>query len=182
MTTTVVSGRTRDLVITIDIWTYRLAKHWLLFANASVGAFAMLPILAPILMAWGYNEPANLIYTLYSFTCHQMPSRSYFIFGHQVAWCQRDFAIYTSIFLAGLVYARVRHWLKPLSLSAYLVAITPMAIDGFTQLIGLRLSNWELRTMTGGLFGVASVWMAYPYVEESFQEIRQQVNAKLHLE
>ena len=38
----------------------------------------------------------------------------------------------------------------------YLLLIAPMAIDGLTQLVGWRESNWELRTLTGALFGLAS--------------------------
>jgi uncharacterized membrane protein len=57
-----------------------------------------------------------------------------------------------------------------------------MAIDGFTQLFGLRSSNWQLRTLTGVLFGVGSAWLALPYLEEAFQDIRQSVNQQLHFE
>jgi uncharacterized membrane protein len=57
-----------------------------------------------------------------------------------------------------------------------------MAIDGITQLFGLRESNWQLRTITGALFGLASVWLAYPYLEEGMRDIRDTVNEKLHLE
>jgi uncharacterized membrane protein len=37
-----------------------------------------------------------------------------------------------------------------------------MALDGFTQLFGWRESTWELRVITGLLFGFASGWLVYP--------------------
>ncbi len=40
-----------------------------------------------------------------------------------------------------------------------------MAVDGFTQLVGWRESTVELRTLTGALFGAASVWLIYPRVD-----------------
>ena len=40
-----------------------------------------------------------------------------------------------------------------------------MAMDGFTQLFGWRESSAELRTLTGALFGAASVWLIYPRID-----------------
>lgn len=178
----VVSGRTRDLVIVIDKLIHQFAKHWVVVVAFFMGLYAGLPLLAPILMANGYTGPANLIYSAYRFACHQLPSRSYFIFGHQMAFCHRDTAIYTSILVAIILFAFVRQRLKPLPWQGYLAFIAPMAVDGITQLFGLRTSNWQLRTLTGVLFGVGSAWLALPYLEEAFQDIRESVNEQLHLE
>jgi uncharacterized membrane protein/glutaredoxin len=177
-----VSGRTRDLVVFVDKLLYHLAKHWVLFIGFFIGLYAGLPFLAPVLMASGYTAPANLIYSAYQFACHQLPSRSYFIFGHQVAFCQRDTAIYVTLFVATFLFAFVRHRIKPLPWQGYVAFIAPMAIDGITQLFGLRSSNWQLRTITGALFGLGSAWLALPYLEEAFQDVRGSVNDKLHLE
>lgn len=174
-----VSGAARDMVIWADRLILGTSRHWLFVLNTLLSIFVTLPVLAPILLAAGFNEPANAIYAAYSLVCHQMPSRSYFIFGHQVAYCQRNFAIYTSIFLAGLGYIFVRDRLRPLPLWAYLLLIAPMAVDGTTQLFGWRLSNWWLRGITGTLFGVASVWLAFPYLEIGFKDIRQQAERQL---
>jgi uncharacterized membrane protein len=177
-----VSGRTRDLVIFADRLIYRFAKHWILMVGLFLGLYAGLPLLAPILLVSGRSGSANLIYSAYRFACHQLPSRSYFIFGHQVAYCHRDTAIYTSLFLAVILFAFVRHRLKPLPWQGYVAFIVPMAIDGITQLFGLRSSNWQLRTITGALFGIGSAWLALPYLEEAFQDIRQSVNRQLQVE
>jgi hypothetical protein len=100
-------------------------------------------------------------------------------------------AIYGGIFLAGLVFALVRGKIKPLPLSFWvLFGIVPIGLDGFSQLLtglpipGLsalpaRESTPFLRTLTGGLFGVMNVWMAYPYVEETMAETRALVAAKI---
>jgi len=100
--------------------------------------------------------------------------------GYKVALCQRDVAIYASMLAAGLVFAFFRERIKPLPLYAWLLmGILPMALDGGTQLLSslpwlsfsLRESTPFLRTITGTLFGVANIWMAYPYLQESMQEV-----------
>lgn len=175
------SGFTREVVIFLDRLIYGLGRRWLLVINTIAGAFSGLPMAAPLLMAAGYPGPANAIYFSYQVVCHQMPSRSFFLTGFQMAYCQRNFAIYTSIFLTGLVYAALRNRIKVpnLPLWGYVLLITPMAIDGFTQLFGWRLSTPELRVITGTLFGVASVWLAYPYLEVGFVDIRRDVERQL---
>jgi len=103
--------------------------------------------------------------------------------GYKVAFCERDVAIYGGILLGGLAFALVRGRVKPLSIWVwFFVGVLPMAIDGGSQLIsgtpllpaglGPRESTPLLRTMTGLLFGVLSVWLAYPYLEQSMSETR----------
>jgi uncharacterized membrane protein len=91
--------------------------------------------------------------------------------GWKVALCQRDVAIYAGVLVAGLSYALVRRRTKPLPFKLFVLLAIPMAIDGGTQLIGLRESNWVLRTLTGSLFGMAAVYLAYPYVQDAMQEL-----------
>ncbi|MBI2864776.1 MAG: DUF2085 domain-containing protein [Chloroflexi bacterium] len=147
----------------------RLARlvvhHWLALANLASFVFVFLAVLAPVLMASGLALPARAVYLVYKAFCHQLPYRSYFIAGYQMAFCQRNTAIYASMLVAGLGFALVRSRLKPLDWRLYLVMIAPMAVDGFTQLFGLRESNWELRTITGALFGIGTIWLVYPSVE-----------------
>jgi uncharacterized membrane protein len=178
----VVSGRTRDMVIFADRLIYHFARHWIPVVAFFTGMYAGLPLLAPVLLARGYAGPANLIYSAYRLACHQLPSRSFFIFGQQMAYCERDTAIYASLFLAIILFGFVRRWVKPLPLYGYALFLVPMAVDGITQLVGLRSSTWELRTITGALFGLGSAWLALPYLEEAFQDIRRSANRHLQLE
>ena len=59
----------------------RVLRHWPLIVSLALALFVGLPWLAPILMARGYQGPAQLIYFAYGLTCHQLPERSYFLFG-----------------------------------------------------------------------------------------------------
>ncbi|MEZ4731661.1 MAG: DUF2085 domain-containing protein [Caldilineaceae bacterium] len=91
--------------------------------------------------------------------------------GFKVAICQRDIAIYGAVLAAGLLYGLWRRQVRQLSLWVYLLFLIPIAVDGLTQLFGLRESTWELRTLTGAFFGAASVWFAYPYVDDAMQDV-----------
>ncbi|MBI3959835.1 MAG: DUF2085 domain-containing protein [Chloroflexi bacterium] len=189
-----------------------IARHWLLLINAAVAVYLLLPLAAPVLVNAGYERPARVIYSLYSFACHQLPERSYFLFGeeplyslsaleanglppaqnlferrtftgnlttgYKTALCQRDIAIYGSVLLGGLLFGLLRRRLRPPSVKVYILFLIPIALDGFTQLFGLRMSNWWLRTVTGALFGGASVWLAYPYLEEAMNGVIQVENAR----
>ena len=182
MTATRMRGRGRDLVLLLNRFILWIANHWLLLLNSAVGLYVGLPVLAPLLMARGQTTLSNVIYFAYRFVfrCHQMPSRSFFIAGHQMAMCQRDMAIYGSIFIAGLGFNLVRRRLKPLSWQSFVVLIAPMAVDGTLQLLGVLESTPLRRLITGGLFGLACVLLAFPYLEEGFQEIREEATAQLN--
>jgi len=204
--------RSRDLSFFADKAIFTLAVHWLALANLFWGLYVGLPLLAPILMNAGWTTPAKVIYTVYRPACHQLPERSYFLGGQQyvysaeelaaagveirplsrdignetvgwkMAFCQRDVAIYGSIFLTGLVYALVRRRLgnRKMPFRYYLLFLVPMGMDGVLQLFGLHESTWLLRTVSGAIFGVGSALFAYPYLEEGFRDVRRSINSRRH--
>jgi uncharacterized membrane protein len=108
--------------------------------------------------------------------------------GYKVALCERDVAIYGGILFAGIAFGLLRNRVRPLPVLVWLViGILPIALDGGIQLMG-QLPGWPLpprestplfRSITGGLFGVMNVWLAYPYVEEAMVETRALTAAKL---
>jgi uncharacterized membrane protein len=106
--------------------------------------------------------------------------------GYKMALCERDIAIYSAIFLFGLIYAATKRRLKPLHWTLWiLIGMLPIALDGFSQVFSqlnltvlanvlpYRESTPLLRVLTGALFGLATAWFAFPYMEESFSETRQ---------
>lgn len=65
----------------IDALVHGIVSHWLLSINVLLGIFVGLPWLAPVLMHTGQEGPARMVYAIYSFFCHQLPERSWFLFG-----------------------------------------------------------------------------------------------------
>jgi len=108
-------------------------------------------------------------------------------FGYKIAFCERDVATWGAILLAGLMFGLTgRRW-RTLPLWGYVLFLIPLAVDGTTQLLGLRESTWALRTLSGALFGLATTWLAYPYVEQAMagvlhdsrKQARQRVRSDL---
>lgn len=144
-----------------------LVDHWLCAFNSMMAAYVALPVVAPLLAARGASPVASLIYQAYSYTCHQLPSHSWFLFGHQMAYCQRDTAIYGAMLIGGLLYARNRLWTRGLPFWMYALLCLPIAVDGGTALLGVRESTPLLRTLTGTTFGLASAWFVYPLTDRA---------------
>jgi uncharacterized membrane protein len=61
----------------------RLRNNWLLVANLLIAIWVGLPWLAPVFMHLGWETPGKAIYLIYSFQCHQLPERSFFLFGKE---------------------------------------------------------------------------------------------------
>jgi uncharacterized membrane protein len=73
----------RTLAVLANRWAYGLTRHWLLIVNILLGLYAGLPWLAPVFMKFGWGSAGGVIYLIYSTQCHQLPERSFFLFGAQ---------------------------------------------------------------------------------------------------
>jgi uncharacterized membrane protein len=175
-----------------------MEQHWLATFNTGWGLFVTLPWLAPVLMWSGLTGLGRALYFVYGFFCHQLPERSWFLFGEQlsysqlqiaeswgralpeisnelvrrqfigtaelgwkVAWSDRMIAMYTAIFLFGLLYAVLREiHLKvlPMPWWLFLLCIVPLGLDGTTHMINdvfrldFRQTNDWAVALTGGIF------------------------------
>lgn len=103
--------------------------------------------------------------------------------GYKIALCQRDVAIYAAIILFCVIFGLAKHKIPPLHWAIWLlVAIFPMALDGFSQLLSqlpiqginaflpFHESTPFQRVATGFLFGFGTAWFGIPYIEESMRE------------
>ncbi len=147
----------------------------LTFSNAFLVILILinvLPVLAPVFMAIGWTGPAKIIYFVFSFTCHQMHERSIHLFGYQVAWCARDWAIWLGMLLVTIA---IKIWkLKGLQWYQVIPFVIPIAMDGiiqtFATLAGyqgdypLYISNNFSRVLTGGFFGIGLGVVLIPMV------------------
>lgn len=99
--------------------------------------------------------------------------------GWKVALCERDIAIYGAVFLTGIVFALIRDRVQVRFNWKWLIVFAvPMAIDGFTQMLGWRESNWWLRSVTGALFGIGAVLWAYPFVDAAMRDLLREEEAR----
>ena len=88
-------------------------------------------------------------FKFYNLICHRIPERTFRIRGHYFPVCSRCTGFYIGAFsyfiLAYFVYIDYTVYLVFLAI----ILLVPAFLDGFTQLIGLRLSNNWLRLVTG---------------------------------
>ncbi len=170
-----------------------ISRRWLLIASVLLGVYAGLPWLAPVFMRAGWTTVARAIYTAYATQCHQLPQRSFFLFGPQttyslveiqaawhvtdearvlrqfigspelgwkVAWSDRMVSMYTSMFIASVVYGLIRRSRRPIPLWRFVLLALPLALDGGTHALsdlagigkGFRDSNAWLATLTNDAF------------------------------
>lgn len=254
MTQTVVSDRTAKLVLTLDRFALNLARHWLLYVSVFFGVFVLAPFAAPALMALGATGPANAIYFFYSFLCHQLPQRSFFLFGPKVsyslaeigrvweydgiltlrqfignsemgwkvAWSDRMVSMYGGLWLGGILFGLlhrflpfgIRRMLERTPVLWFFAGILPLGVDGLSHMVndvvagisgtGFRDTNAWLqfltgnifpatfyagdavgsfnnlaRFVTGGLFGLTTIFFIYPFVESAMLDLKRQTRIRL---
>ena len=111
--------------------------------------------------------------------------------GFKVALCERDVAIYGAMLLFGLLFMFTGRKIKGIPWYIWvIVGMLPMGLDGGSQLfsffqgiipfwVPLRESTPLLRTITGALFGITTVWYVLPIIEESMIEGRSFILRKV---
>jgi uncharacterized membrane protein len=62
-------------------FAYWLSRHWFAVFLTASSLFVIGPWLAPIFMRSGWTSAGESVYTVYSYFCHQLPQRSFFLFG-----------------------------------------------------------------------------------------------------
>jgi uncharacterized membrane protein len=160
-------------------WTLR---HWLLFANGLVFLYATVPWLSPIAYATGHPLLGWLLFVIYRPFCHQIPERSFFLLGYQVAYCHREVAMYTALALGGLLFGLLRDKIRPIPMRLGGLLLLPMLLDGGTHMIddlarlGFRgggdapgTINFALRIITGLLFAAFVLLAVYPRLERDLR-------------
>jgi uncharacterized membrane protein len=150
------------------------AEHWLALLNTGAFVLFFIPVfVAPAFMAMGWHDAGNAIMMAFSALCHQMPERSFYLFGEQLGLCHRMAALHGFFFLFGMLYITVRRRLGGLPTWLAVVYCLPLVIDGTTQLFGWRESTWELRVATGAFFALSAVWYMYPHLELIMPVVRR---------
>jgi len=151
----------RKVIRYIDENLFDLLLYTLIVLNVA-------PVIAPVLATIGMHAPADVIYSVYSFFCHELDWRSLHLFDYQYAWCVRDTFIWLNMLAAAIV---VRNWqIRPFKWYWVIVCTAPIAIDGLVQTVAtvfgyaggdpLYMSTNFMRMLTGSIFGLGTgLWM-----------------------
>jgi uncharacterized membrane protein len=60
-----------------------IGSHWFETFLVVYGVWVFSPFLAPLFMQMGWTVAGKTVYFIYSFFCHQLPERSFFLFGQK---------------------------------------------------------------------------------------------------
>jgi uncharacterized membrane protein len=149
-------------------WTYDFVRrHWLGIVNFHLLVFVIGAIEAPLLLHLDFEWISKTIYGFYSFFCHQEKSRSFLLFGNQVAICSRCLSFYSSMLIFGLWVSLKR--VKPLELKLALLLILPALVNVFLQILHILKSTNLIRVTTGLLLGMAVSLYLFPRAQKALQ-------------
>lgn len=131
----------------------------------TVTAVASLIVIAPLTFG---SHVSHSIYRAFAALCHQLPERSYFIDGHQLAVCSRCTGLYAGFAFTMLLYPLLR----PLNSTDWpprerlIWAAIPMTIDFSLTFFGIWENTHTSRLLTGLLLGSVSVFYVMPGLAE----------------
>jgi uncharacterized membrane protein len=136
---------------------------WLMVAAGSVGTVALI-LAAPLALKNGIPFLSLTLYRSFSYLCHQIPERSFFIAGHPFAVCSRCFGLYAGFMTAAVFYPLVRSLrsIETPSRKWLFVAAVPMAIDFSIEFFGFGHNTHFSRFATGALLGAVAVFYVMP--------------------
>lgn len=136
---------------------------WLLLSIGSL-FFVGLIVAAPLAIASGHETLAYNLYLTFSYLCHQIPARSFFIAQHPFAVCSRCTGIYAGFLVATVGYPLVRSLRRtdtPPRKWLFLAAL-PLSIDFSVEFFGLWSNTHFSRFATGALLGAVAVFYVLP--------------------
>lgn len=126
---------------------------------ALLAAIPLVVLSAALLCTFAIAHGASMNWRwLFRMMCHGMPARCLIVWNVPMPICARCTAIYSGLFAGVVLFAiaRVRIGVAKIFLIG---ASAAMALDGFTQLAGLRESTNPLRVATGLAVGMAfGIW------------------------
>lgn len=152
-----------DSYIPQTISNRRPLVMWLMAAGGSVVVVSLI-IGAPLAFQAGYPFWGLTIFRAFTYVCHQIPERSFFIADHQFAVCSRCTGLYAGFTVAVLLYPLVRSLRQtaaPQRGWLFLSAV-PLMIDFALGFFEIWDNTHFSRLATGAVLGAVAVFYVMP--------------------
>lgn len=130
--------------------------------------WASLIVAAPVAKANGFTALSTPLYHFFSFICHQMPSRSFYVEGEQFGVCSRCSGVYFGLLAGFAIYPlwRTITEIEPLPRFWLFLALIPISIDWSLTVFGIWENTHLSRLITGLILGVACGTFIVPALVE----------------
>src|SRR3970282_1358595 len=118
-----------------------ITRHWFEAFLIVYGLWVFTPFLAPVLMQIGLTGAGKAIYFVYSFFCHQLPERSFFLFGEKAMYSLNE------------IQAVWQDTINPMILRKFIgnetmgwkIAWSDRMVSFYTSVWVFALASWPLR-------------------------------------
>ena len=153
------------------------ALVWALVTAFGVSIVGLI-IAAPLAQANRSFALAAAIYKTFSYVCHQIPERSFYLAGHKFGVCSRCTGLYSGFALAALVYPLTRSLKRTDTPRIFwlLLAAGPLAIDFSLGYFSLWQNTHWSRFVTGALLGSVAVFYIVPGLVELSSTLIRSLN------
>ena len=130
----------------------------------AVSLWCFFIIAAPWLASHEHAFSSGLIYLFFSKICHQIPERSFFIFGKQLTVCSRCTGLYFGFLVGALCYPFLfnLHRISAPSPKYLLLACIPIGIDIFIRTFHIAENTFASRSITGLILGATTILFVAP--------------------
>lgn len=142
-------------------------KVWVI-GLAVVFVWVALILVAPIAKANGLVAVSTPLYHFFSYICHRLPERSFFIEGEQFGVCSRCFGVYFGLLAGFVVYPLWRKIdeIEPLPRFWLFLSLIPISIDWSLTIFGIWENTFLTRFITGLILGFACSTFIVPALVE----------------
>ena len=147
---------------------HRQAIRVWMMAMLVVFAWNLLILVPAVAESIGLSGLAAPLYKFFSYICHQLPERSFHIFGHQFGVCSRCFGVYFGLLAGVAVYPLWRRIdeIEPITRFWLFLSLVPIGIDWSLTAFGIWENTFLSRFLTGLILGVACATFIIPALVE----------------
>lgn len=129
--------------------------------------FALI-VAAPLLRVENMDAFSAPLYRFFGHVCHQMPARSLWLAGQQLAVCSRCFGVYFGLLAGFILYPLWRRTeeIEPLPRIWLFLSLIPIGVDWSLTVFGIWENTHASRFVTGTILGFACAVYIVPALVE----------------
>ncbi len=120
--------------------------------------FVVGSILAPVMAHFQQYELSGNLTGMYMFSCHQQPTRSFWLFGYPIALCSRCLGFYTGVVIFSLltVFRKIK-----ITLKSFIALFALVFVDILSNCVLNFNTGCYIRFIVGNIMGLLFVSAVY---------------------